>query len=141
VLELLAERDQQFAQQGGGHCGLLAFTQERVHFVSHDIELTLGLGSYLLGQTVDIFGEAMEGVGHLLTQLVQGVTAQGKRLFLVLLLFAGQRRQLLPHLMQLFFDLIPFALALASPLQFQGLEVVLHMPLHMLLEQRPIISV
>jgi hypothetical protein len=134
VLELLAERDQQFAQQASGYCGLLAFTQESVHFVAHGIELALGLGSDLLGQMVDILGDAMQGFGNLLAQLVQSVTAQAKRLFLVLLVFAGQRRQLLPHLMQLFFDLISFALALASPLQFQGLEVVLHMPLHVLLE-------
>jgi len=79
----------------------------------------------MLGHTLHILGETMQGLSDLLPEFLSNLAYGGQRCLVLVLVFAGHGHELLLELVQFLFDLIPLALVFQSELEFQRFETLM----------------
>jgi len=93
--------------------------------IAQALDGTAGLRLSMLGYTLYILGETMQGVSDFLPEFLGGLTYGGKRCLVLVLVFAGHSYELLAELVQLLFDLIPLTLVFQRQLKFQRFETLI----------------
>jgi len=94
-------------------------------FIAQPLDGTAGLRLSILGHTLHILGETMQGLSDLLPEFLSSLAYGGKRCLVLVLMFADHGHKLLLELVEFLCDVIPLALVFQSELEFQCFETLM----------------